>query len=75
MRRFFVFIVIILGAVFIYSRFTEIEAITDTIRQGDHRYLLLAATAVIAWLIVNGLIYHVIYRGLGLQESTGRLVL
>ncbi len=75
MRRILIFIVIILGAVFIYSRFTEIEAITDTILRGDHRYLLLAVAAVIAWLTVNGLIYHVIYRGLGLQEKTGRLVL
>jgi glycosyltransferase 2 family protein len=75
MRRFVIFIVIILGAVFIYSRFTELEAITDTIRQGNHRYLLLAVAAVTAWLAVNGLIYHLIYQGLGLQEKTGRLVL
>jgi glycosyltransferase 2 family protein len=75
MRRFIIFVIIILGAVFIYSRFTELEAITETIRRGDHRYLLLAVAAVVAWLAVNGLIYHFLYRGLGLQENTRRLVL
>jgi hypothetical protein len=75
MRRFVTFVIVILGAIFIYTRFTEIEAITETIRRGNHRYLFLALTAVAAWLLVNGLIYHVIYRGLGLRESPGRLAL
>ncbi len=75
LRRAIILVVILLGIAFIAARFSEIEAVTDSVRRGDWRFLLLAVAIQAVWLVTTGLVYRSLYAGLCMEEHSWRLVL
>jgi glycosyltransferase 2 family protein len=75
MRKFFVVLVLFLGGAFVILSFGELENIGETLKQGNLWFLLLALLTEIAWFLIQGVTFQSIYRLLGLQEETRRLIL
>lgn len=74
MRQLILVFLLFLGSFFLISRFTELELIADTLRQGEWGWLLLAAGVQLAWILGVGALFGVLYQMLGLKEKTRRLV-
>ncbi|HNB50586.1 MAG TPA: lysylphosphatidylglycerol synthase transmembrane domain-containing protein [Anaerolineales bacterium] len=75
MRKFLVAVVIFLGVVFLITNFAQVEAIVDTLKRGDWRFLGLALLVQGAWLVNVAASYRAIYRALGIYEPLERLFL
>ena len=75
MRKFLFVLIVFLAAAFLYLSFGELETIIQTLRQGNIAVIFLAVLIQVAWFLVMGLIYHSLYRVLGMQESLYRLSL
>jgi glycosyltransferase 2 family protein len=69
-RKFIIALVLLLGVLFIISRFTEVQAIVDTFQRGDWRFLALALGIQILWLLNLGAIFQAIYRILGMDGKS-----
>lgn len=67
--------VIFLGVVFLITNFAQVEAIVDTLKRGDWRFLGLALLVQGAWLVNVAASYRAIYRALGIYEPLERLFL
>lgn len=74
MRKFILAVALLLGILFVLTRFAEVQNIAGTLQRGELRYLLMAAILQMAWLIVVGSSYHFIYRSLGMVEKPIHLV-
>ncbi len=70
MRKFFIAVMILLGVIYIISRFTEMEGIYETIRKGDWRFLLLALIVQCAWIYNLGLAYQAVYRVFDIKTTS-----
>ncbi len=75
MRKFIVALVILLGAMFVFSHFAGLKGILDTLKDGDWHYLSLAIVLELLWLLNQGATFQAIFRALGVQEKLGRLIL
>jgi uncharacterized protein (TIRG00374 family) len=75
MRKFLFALLLLLGVVLIIGRFTEIEAIFDTLQRGDWRFLMLALVIELAWLVNVAASYRAIYRAMGVHEKIENLFL
>ncbi len=75
MRKFLFALLLLLGVVFIIGRYTEIEAIFETLQRGDWRFLLLALVVEAAWLLNVAASYRAIYRAIGVNEKIENLFL
>lgn len=75
MRKFLIAIAVLLGLVYIYTRTAEVQAIADTLKRGDWRFVALAFGVELVWLINVAAQYRAIYRALGLEEKIERLIL
>lgn len=75
MRKFIFFAVISLTVFFVITRFTEVQSITETIKTGDWRFLVLALILELLWLFNIALSYKFIFSSLGLKERIPKLVI
>jgi uncharacterized membrane protein YbhN (UPF0104 family) len=75
MRKFLIAFVLLLGVVFFIGKYAEIQAIGETLRHGDWRYLGLALGLEVVWLFTVAMTYWVIYRKIGLDEKVETLLL
>lgn len=75
MRKLIVAIALLLGVIYLITQMAEMQAIVETLRRGDWRFLLLALFVEAAWLLNVALVYRSVYRALGMEERLGRLVL
>jgi uncharacterized protein (TIRG00374 family) len=75
MRKFIVAIVLMLGILFLIGRAAELQAIGETLRQGDWRFLAAALVLWFAWLVSIAACFRAIYRALGMEESLFTLLL
>ena len=62
-----------LAAMFIISRFAEIEDVAQTLRDGDWHYLSFALIFELLWVFNLGASFKAIFRVLGVQEEWKRL--
>ncbi len=62
-------IVLLLAIYFVIGRFSEVQAIVETLRRGDWRFLLLALGVQILWLVNVAASYQSIYSALGIHEN------
>jgi len=69
MRKFLLAVALLLGVLFIITRFTEVQAIADTLQRGDWRFLGLALIVQIAWVFNVSSSFYTIYRILGVDEN------
>jgi glycosyltransferase 2 family protein len=75
MRKFILAIVLLLAVVYVIIQFSEVEAIVDTFRHGDWRYLLLAICIQAFWLVNIAVSYKFIFQITGIQEKMGKMLL
>jgi uncharacterized protein (TIRG00374 family) len=75
MRKFIIALILMVGVMFIITRFAQLEDIVDTLQRGDWRFLLLAALVEGLWIVNMGASFKAIFRALGEFESLGRLIL
>ncbi len=73
MRRFLFAILILLGIVFLITRFAEVQLIWETLQKGDWRFLLLAFIMQSIWVVNLGATYQSIYHSLGTHDRLDRL--
>lgn len=69
MQKFLLGVLLLLGIIFILGRISEVESMVETLQHGDWRYLLLAATLMIVWMIMNGALYQAIFQALGIDRG------
>jgi glycosyltransferase 2 family protein len=75
MRKFIFAIVVLLAVVYVIVQFSEVEAIVDTFRRGDWRYLLLAVCLEVFWLFNVAISYKSIFHITGIQEKMGKMLM
>lgn len=75
MRRFLFAILILLGVVFLITRFGEVQQIWETLRKGDWRFIFLALIVQSIWVLNLGATYQSIYHSLGTHDRLKRLTL
>lgn len=74
MRKFIIAVVLLVGVVFVISRFTEMQEIWETIQRGELIYLLIALAIQIAWIINNGASFWAIYQAMGIKEELTEMI-
>jgi uncharacterized protein (TIRG00374 family) len=74
MRKFIFALVLLLGAVYILSRLSDLDEIFLTLQQGKWFFLLPAVILQAVWLLNVGMSYRYIYKILGMHEKYNRLV-
>ena len=75
MRKFVVALGLLLGVVFLITRFAEVQAIGETLKRGDWRFLILALGVQFLWLFIVAISYRTIFALLGIQEKIPKLIL
>ncbi len=69
MRKFILALLLFLGVIFILMRMSEVQDIVNTLHHGDWRYVGLAFSVIIAWMVAFTLQYYMIYKAIGLEET------
>ena len=75
MRKFLVAVVLMVGVIYVLTRFSEIEDMARTLQDADWRYILAAVVVLFAWLVIMALNYWAIYRAMGIDEKLSHLAL
>ena len=75
MKKFLIALVLLLGVIFVYLSFSEVELIFTILRRGNWYFILGAALLSFAWLLNLGATYRAIYRAMGMKEDFLRLFL
>jgi glycosyltransferase 2 family protein len=75
MRKFIVSIGLLLGVIYFLGRFGEMEAIVETRRSADIRYLLLAIPIQVLWFINLAATFRAIFNALRIKEKLSTMLL
>ncbi|NPV57563.1 MAG: flippase-like domain-containing protein [Anaerolineae bacterium] len=73
MKKFIIAVILLLGVVFVYLSFSEVEKIFYILQRGNWYYMLLAAVVSFTWMINLGATYRAIYRAMGMRETLWRM--
>ena len=73
MRNFLIAVALLMGMLFIFSNFAELEPILATLQRGDWRFLALAVGVWLIWSLNIAASYRAIYRALNLTIPIGPL--
>jgi glycosyltransferase 2 family protein len=74
MRKLIIAIALMLGVYFIIGKIAELQAIVDTLKRGDLRFIFLALLVELLWLVNQAASYRSIYRLLGIPEDFRNLI-
>ena len=75
MRKLVFAIVILLCAIFLIAKMSEVESIIETIQHGDWRFIGLSIVLITLWMVNNAASYKIIFSGTGIQEKLGKTLL
>lgn len=75
MRKLIFAVVLLLCTMFVIGQLAEVQAIADTLRQGDWRFILLGLIVETAWLVTVALSYRAIFQATGVDEKINKLLL
>lgn len=75
MRKFLIAIALLLGVYFVIGQLAEVEAILETLKKGDWRFLFIALCIEFVWFVNIAASYKTIFTALGLEEKIPKLVL
>ena len=75
MRKLIFAVVLLLCIMFVIGQLAEVQAIADTLRQGDWRFILLGLIVETAWLVTVALSYRAIFQATGVDEKINKLIL
>ncbi len=70
MRKFILAIALLLGIIFLFSRFTEIQNVVATLQRGVIWFILAGILIETIWYINVAASYRYIYQSLGMEEKT-----
>jgi glycosyltransferase 2 family protein len=69
MRKLLLALALLLGVIFILSRFTELQALLDVLQRGNLVYLGLALVVQFVWIYNLSAFYQAVYQVLGIEEK------
>lgn len=69
MKKFLIAVVLMLGVVFVITRFTEINQIVDVLQRGRPLYLVLALLVQLCWLYNMSGFFQAIYSALEMRDN------
>ncbi len=75
MRKILGLIALFLGIGFVITKMADLQAVVDTLKRGDWRFVLLALGVEIGWMVVNAVNYRAIYHAMNLEEKLPRMML
>jgi glycosyltransferase 2 family protein len=75
MRKILISLVLFAAAVFVILRFSELEAILNTLHQSNYRFLVAAVIIELIWMFNCATDYGSLFRLVELKEKTAHLVL
>ncbi|MBN1535301.1 MAG: flippase-like domain-containing protein [Anaerolineales bacterium] len=75
MRKFLFAVALLLGVIFVIGQLAEVEAIMETFKQGDWRFLFIALCIECIWFVNVAASYKTIFSALGLDEKIPKLIL
>lgn len=75
MRKFIFAIALLLGVVFVIGQMAEVEAIVETFKKGDWRFLFIALCIEFVWFVNIAASYKTIFTALGLNENIPKLMI
>lgn len=75
MRKFILAIALLLGIIFLFSRFTEIQNVVATLQRGVIWFILAGILIEAIWYVNVAASYRFIYQSLGMDEKIRRLLL
>jgi uncharacterized protein (TIRG00374 family) len=75
MRNLLFAIALLLAVMLVIGRFTEVQAIADTLKRGDWRFLLLAAGIECIWYVNVAASFKATFQATGIEEDMGKLLL
>jgi uncharacterized protein (TIRG00374 family) len=73
-RKLILFGGLLLGLLFIFLKIAELQTIVTTFEQGDWHFILLAVAVESIWMISVAVVYRLIYRSMGIDESISELL-
>ena len=73
MRKLIIPIVLLIGIVFIFVNIAEVQAVIETLKRGDWRFILLALVVEVFWMLNVTASFWSVYRALGVEESLERM--
>lgn len=74
MRRFIIALIMLAGIIFVIAKFSELEAISNTIQKGSLPYILLAIGTQGFLMVWMAWTFKIIYHAIGVQESLAGLL-
>ena len=74
MRKFIWAVILMLGVVFIIGQFAEMQAIAETLKRGDWRFMFLGLGIEVVWLVNTAACYRMIYQAMGIDEQVKNLL-
>jgi glycosyltransferase 2 family protein len=69
MRKLLAALALLLGVLFLISRFTELQNVLGVLKRGNLFFLVLALLVQIAWIYNLSAFYQAVYRVLGIEEK------
>ena len=72
MRKFILAIALLFGIIFLFSRFTEIQKVAETLQRGVIWFILAGILIEAIWYINVAASYRYIYQSLGMEEKIRR---
>ncbi len=75
MRKFIFAIALLFGVFFVIGQMAEVEAIVETLKKGDWRFLFIALCVEFVWFVNIAASYKTIFIALGLDEKIPKLML
>lgn len=74
MRKFLLAIALLLGIYFVFSRFTEFQAVAETLQKGELNFILAGILLLFVWFVNIAACYRAVYVILGEDEKISRLL-
>jgi uncharacterized protein (TIRG00374 family) len=75
MRKFIFAIALLLGVFFVIGQMAEVEAIVETLKKGDWRFLFIALCIELIWFVNIAASYKTIFTAIGLEEKFPKLII
>lgn len=75
MRKFIIAIALLFGIYFLFTRFTEMQTVMETLERGIINFILAALLLVFVYYVNIAATYRAIYEIVGIKENISRLLL
>ena len=68
MRKYLLLLIIIMVVALIYTRFSELQNIVETLQNADPRYMIMALSMQLVWFLVMAAVFRLLYQIMGIRE-------